>query len=191
MYGLRVAAVGDGACSVFLSGGGTQPVGIIDCGSGSHPSEAADGLRRIVDLTRHPSLTIVVSHLHADHYNGLRYLARSLGRGYVFGKVALVQARLPRHPIIPEFVARLYAMELFLGEVSGIPDLDLANELARSCRYGLSRATRSAGETFDMGGHTFDVLWPPAELTQAISIRVRRELRCPRRGEPGNRRSPS
>jgi hypothetical protein len=176
MYGLRVAAAGDGACSVFLSGGGTQPVGIIDCGSASNPTRAADGLRRILDLTRHPSLAIVVTHLHADHYNGLRHLSRSMGRQYVFGGVVLVQARMPRHPVVREYVARLYAMELVLGEVSGIPDLDLAGELGHSCRYGLRRDSKSAGETIDLGGHRLDVLWPPAELTDDISDRVHRAI---------------
>lgn len=176
MYGLRVAAVGDGACAVFLSGGGTQPVAIIDCGSKGHPERAVDGLRRITDLTRHPSVTIVVPHLHSDHYNGLRHLSQALGRRHVFGKVELVQARLPRHPVVTEFVARFLAMELRLGEVSGIPDLDLANELRRSTRYGLQREPRSAGESFTVGGHTFDVLWPPAELTTGMSVRVRRAV---------------
>ena len=176
MYGLRVAAVGDGACSVFLSGGGTQPVGIIDCGSASSPTRAADGLRRILDLTRHPSLTIVVTHLHADHYNGLRHLSRLLGRQYVFGRVVLVQARLPRHPVVRDYVARLYALELVLGEVSGIPDLDLAGELRPACRYGLQRAPKSAGETIDLGGHRLDVLWPPEELTGDIADRIQRAI---------------
>jgi len=83
---------------------------------------------------------------------------------------------MPRHPLVTEFVMRFYAMELFLGEASGIPDLDLANELRRSCRYGLNREPRSAGETFVVGGQRFDVLWPPAELTAGMSVHVRRAL---------------
>jgi hypothetical protein len=176
MFALRVAAVGHGACSVFVSGGGTHPVGVIDCGSAWHPEVAADGLRRILDLRGSPSLTVVVTHLHTDHYNGLRVLATRAGRRYAFGKVRLVQARLPRHPIVAEYVSRLYALEFTLGEASGIPDIDLADELARFCRHGLDRDPKSAGDTVDLGGHQLDVLWPPAELTRGMSVRIRRAV---------------
>jgi hypothetical protein len=176
MITVHVAAVGDGACAAVMTAGGERPAMIIDCGSQAGAREAVAGLERIVDLSRSPSTTLVVTHLHRDHFNGFLSLASIPGRRHAFGTVNLVQARLPYRPTVAPFTMRFLALQLYLGEASGIPDLDFPSSIRRASRGKLVRDPKSAGETFVASGHTFEVLWPPRELTRSLSARVRRAV---------------
>jgi hypothetical protein len=125
----------------------------------------------MADLPVMGPVTVVVTHLHADHFNGLTHLAQ-VGLQLAKGTLTLVMARLPRHPEMVAFVTRFYALELVLGEVSGIPDLDFANALIALSPTGFDRLPRSRGEQFKAAGQTFDVLWPPRYLGPGVSKKV-------------------
>ena len=176
MITVHVAAVGDGACAAVMTAGGERPAVIIDCGSQAGSREAVAGLERIVDLSRSPSTTLVVTHLHRDHFNGFLSLTSIPGRRHAFGTVNLVQARLPYRPTVAPFTTRYLALQLYLGEASSIQDLDFASSIRRASRGNLMRDPKSAGETFVASGHTFEVLWPPPEPTRSLSARVRRAV---------------
>jgi len=159
-----------------MTAGGERPAVIIDCGSQAGSREAVAGLERIVDLSRSPSTTVVVTHLHRDHFNGFMSLASIAARRYSLGSVNLVQARLPYRPAVAPFTMRFLSLQLYLGEASGIPDLDFAAPIRRACRGGLVRESKSAGETFTASGHTFEVLWPPREMTASLADGVARAV---------------
>jgi hypothetical protein len=160
-----------------MTAGGARPAVIIDCGSQSGGPEAVFGLERIVDL-REPviSTTVVVTHLHKDHFNGFMSLASVVGRRRPFRDVTLVQPRLPYQPDVAPFTMRLFAFQMHLGQVSGVPDLDFASSLRKACRGRLERDPKSAGETLTASGYSFDVLWPPAALTGSMRVKVHRAV---------------
>jgi hypothetical protein len=172
---LRVARVGDGACAAIYTGAGRQVAAIIDCGSMQGGAEAADGLRRIVDLPVRRPTTIVVTHLHADHYSGLVHLASSSTTPRFF-KLRLVQAALPRSAQLEAFTARYLALEIVTGEVTGLPDLDLGAMLATTTRVGLEAEWVSRGSRIRANGLQLDVLWPPPNLQDGLSVLVARAV---------------
>jgi hypothetical protein len=175
VIGLRVARVGDGACAAVYTGAGRRLAAIIDCGSTQGGQEAADGLARIVDLPVRRPITIVVTHLHVDHYSGLIHLASRPRSARFFG-IDLVQAALPRLPQLESITARLFALELVTGAVTGLPDLDLAAILGRVTRFGVNARWVSRGDQIHAQGHQFDVLWPPAFLDASLSTKVERAV---------------
>ena len=158
-----------------MSGGGRRLALLIDCGTRQPAKEAVDGLDRIAYLPVRRPTKIVVTHLHSDHYNGLTLLANTRPQSFM-ARIGLVQARLPRDPIVRQFVPRLLVMDYYMGAVSGIPDLDLAASLTGLSSDRLDREPRSKGERFEASGYTFDVLWPPRTLTSEMSGSVHRAV---------------
>lgn len=177
MIDVRVANVGDGACAAVYSGGGRRLAAIIDCGSTPNSQDAVEGLRRIVDLPVRRPTTIIITHLHADHYAGLVNLARG-ARSPRFQRVELIQARLPRSPQLSDFTSRFFALEVMIGDVTGLPDLDLAATLAPATYFGVRPTWVSRGDQIEADGHRFDVLWPPAELGPGLSVLVVRAVQA-------------
>lgn len=177
MLKLRIADVGDGACSAIYSRGRANPALLIDCGSQQGPAIAMAGLKRIAGSRFTGDRKVVVTHLHEDHFNGLLGLAaKATSSGEkAFERLTLVQARIPAPPptapadLPHEFLLRMVTLSRFLGEHTGAPDLDFAEQLNGACAYPLKRELKSRGEVFTAKGYSFDVLWPPKSFGPHMS----------------------
>jgi beta-lactamase superfamily II metal-dependent hydrolase len=118
----------------------------------------------------------VLSHFHADHYNGLLAMEPHSSH-WPWPKVREVL-----FPRIPEFTERLrFARCLFaisqrvLGGVSGSMELDFLNLFSRINKKPFTYRSLSAGETFSVSGSEFQVLWPPRAISDNSTIKVIRE----------------
>lgn len=185
MVTLSVANVGDGACSKLLYGVSyTSPTLLIDCGSSQGGETAINGLRRILETTGENVDVMVVTHMHVDHFNGLLNLKKHPGtKNWNFGDLTLVYPRIPQAPSDKpgdsmglQFAQRLSALSLFLGEIAGVAELDLANQIRKSCDT-LTRKPVSRGDKFNFNGQDFDVLWPPRSFEEGLAKEVQTVVR--------------
>lgn len=161
---LRVVNVGDGACSVLSSGPRRHPgdVAVIDCGvRQASPKAAGERLAAIV-AGANPMLfsSVVVSHFDVDHWWGFRYFAND----------PRLRARVPGlalyYPAMPIAVAA--GVVAFLSKLPyGVGAVDLRQALLGLVKRGSVTSTPLVrGDTVNLAGDTFDVLWPPAILQE-------------------------
>ena len=156
--------VGDGMAVGIKTVGGQRIQ--IDCGSQQGPNGAlAEAIDRIS-----PDV-FVLSHFHADHYNGL-LLDPSLPS-------PSAPVRSVFFPRIPQFREReqlircLFAVnERILGGVSGSMEMDFLNLLSRISEFSFTYRALSAGDTFGFSGALFHVLWPPRTISYVPTLKV-------------------
>lgn len=156
--------VGDGmAIGIgLLSGQRIQ----IDCGSQQAPTEALSET-----LNRIEPETFVLSHFHADHYNGL--FPHPTHQNLRLHIRSVFFPRIPEFQERPRFARCLFAVnERVLGGVTGSMEMDFLNLLSRINRCPFSYRPLSAGDTFRISGSVFHVLWPPRSMSNDATIQV-------------------
>jgi hypothetical protein len=167
---LHVAAVGDGASASIRAEDPDAPPLLID-GGGQLAAVAIDSVRRLLGDAGGKHLTVVITHLHADHFNGITgYAARP---DHTFRSVDLVQPRLPDSARAQDFLARYLALAIRLGDVSGVPDLDFAAIIARLASIRFHRRPVCTGDWFSGADEDFEVFWPPKTATTSMAKTVR------------------
>lgn len=173
MRSVFLADVGDGLCMTVHTI--SRSVVQIDCG-GQNVEVALRGLNRVID---HFSFfdKFVLSHFHIDHYNGLLYA--SYVQDFPFKIESVFYPKIPVFKEREQFFRCLSAMnQRVFGSETGIMAYDLLQAIGRINKgeFFLQRPL-SKGDTVDLNGSSFDVLWPPktvdnrtrAEIKQAIN----------------------
>jgi beta-lactamase superfamily II metal-dependent hydrolase len=156
--------VGDGMAVGIKTVGGQRIQ--IDCGSQQGPNDTlTEAIERIS-----PNI-FVLSHFHADHYNGLLF-----DRGLP-SPLAPVRSvffpRIPRFSDRDQFIRCLFAVnERILGGVSGSMEMDFLNLLSRVSEFSFTYRALSAGDTFGFSGSLFHVLWPPRTISYVATLKV-------------------
>jgi hypothetical protein len=168
-----IADVGDGLCmAVRTTTGETM---LVDCGSaGGHrsvsgPEYAFNGLRRIANRLSTPR-TLLLSHIHIDHYNGLLHADRLRGsRSFLPQDIErIISPGIPSFSRAKEFLSALLTMNLrLLGDKTGIAEYDLI-KLVTSLNAGKRPAFRPVyqGDRVVIGGCHYTILWPPPVLAE-------------------------
>lgn len=154
MLQLYVADVGDGLAAGIRTVSGS--ILQIDCGSQQSAARAyKDGLERICPDS------FFLSHFHTDRYNGLFHPGPSHG----FDIRRAFYPRLPEFSDRRLFMAYMLTMaSLVMGNISGSREVDFIGRLQRITRSSFTHRPLSAGDTVDLEGAHFDVLWPPKTL---------------------------
>ena len=163
---IRVADVQDGACAAVFDHRDRLSV-ILDCGSQQGSGLASAGLRRIVGLPEDGETAVVVSHIHADHFNGFG----SLPAGS-FEHLTLVQPALPFLPVNRLFLEDHAALQLRLGVVSSVGHLNVESIVAKLGRGKTRTRYVARGDRFFAHGQAWDVLWPPRTLASGQATKA-------------------
>ena len=142
----------------------------VDCGSNEGGEFAAEAWRRLLDVDLGPSNsgpdTFVLTHPHADHYNGVLHAANSPDFPRLHRLRHLVTAGVPTIPSRTEFVRAVLAMSLrSLGSDTGHMKYDLIRALVR-LNGGRRISFRQVfqGDSFSAGATHFKSIWPPREI---------------------------
>lgn len=177
MHTIFLADVGDGLCCAledeFYEGiqvdwGSQQPV--------RRTISAWDRLDKVHVAADSFPVAFVLSHYHADHYNGL--VSASLDPRYAGAWRSLTSAYGPGLPDIPhrnEFYFALFAVNRYtLGSGTEHMEFDFLRALGRlrgSDRFGYRRLYQ--GDNFYLGRSKIQCVWPPRHLGDA---RFRRKV---------------
>jgi beta-lactamase superfamily II metal-dependent hydrolase len=164
MVYLYVPDVGDGlAAGVHtLSGVDIE----IDCGSQRDSTAAAEKGLGVI----RPDV-FVLSHPHLDHYNGLWEWLR--GRRPHLAVREAYFARVPEFPDRERFVyALLTIAHRVLGDETGSIDADFLRLLSRVNSRSFTYRCLSAGDSINIEGSQFTVLWPPRVIDAAETLGV-------------------
>ena len=129
---ITMLAIGDG--SVYLVDGASSTA-LYDCGSSTHGSIAARGLIPAIESRGGSIDTVFISHPNLDHYSALLDVVR--------------QTRVRRIVVHDSFLAAAATMPAVAELLAG----------ARNC--GTEIITVAAGDTLDVAGARWNVLWPP------------------------------
>ncbi len=136
----------------------------IDCGSQqSRNDKLRESLYRI-----NPNV-FILSHFHADHYNGLFCdLFSPLDLDWVYFP------RIPEFENKLEFSKCLFAInERILGNKTGSMQMDFLYLLSHhNNRNSFQYRQLSEGDTFRIGSSLFQVLWPPRKINDDETIKV-------------------
>jgi ribonuclease BN (tRNA processing enzyme) len=162
MRGIYVADVGDGLCMAIHTIFGE--VAQIDCG-GQKDIVAFSGLKRIFSHFS-GSDAFTLSHFHIDHYNGLLYASINRFRYPPFRVRDVYYPRIPEFKDKEKLLLYLFTMNLVLfGSETGVMAYDLLQTITRINNGVKPNARpRSKGESINIGGSVFEVLWPPAKI---------------------------
>ncbi len=166
MISIYVPDVGDGLAAGLWTVSGERIQ--IDCGSQHHPIDALEkGLRSIG-----PDV-FILSHFHADHYNGLQLCNR---HPYPFYRPAIRQVFYPRLPEFQErekFMLCMLAMaHRLMGDQTGSREADFLGTMSRinSCRF--TYQALALGDMVQVGSSQFEVLWPPRTVEDRGTLKV-------------------
>jgi hypothetical protein len=160
---LRVFDVGHGLCLHVSSGRSSF---VFDCGS--HAKWGSDQVplawqRLAVACGQHPPIEVfAISHLHSDHYCGFLEPI-----GNVSDKLEVVLGRLPRIVNMPDLRAAFAARLLSIGPLDpgyGPLDIDLVRRIRRYAPNAIPKPV-SRDERFKAANDTWQVLWPPREIS--------------------------
>lgn len=166
MLYLFVADVGDGLAAGIRTVCGSRIQ--IDCGSQQGPDACRHATERFYPKA------FILSHFHADHYNGLFQVeSRSLSISEVF------LPRLPQFDDREEFLYATFAMaRRTLGDISGLPEADFLSLISSISGVQGAYQFLSAGEQINIDGSCFEVLWPPRTLDDNTALKkVKRALK--------------
>jgi len=160
MISVYIPDVGDGLAVGVRMLDGT--VAQIDCGSQHHAKTAfCKGLCQI-----DPN-TFILSHFHADHYNGLFHAQCSRRRFFI---------RQVLYPRIPDFAERetflryMMAMNHWLmGDDSGSMAYDFLNLISSINCEPFKYRSLFMGENVSIGEAQYEVLWPPERIDESSS----------------------
>jgi len=119
---------------------------------------------------------LVISHPHADHYNGLLRCASSgtggVGRGpLLVDGATFFHPRVPENPEARNLLFRLMALNTVL---SGLPETALSSAVVACAAGGIARQPLMRGDAITLAGQPVDVLWPPKTLDARSSSRLQR-----------------
>jgi beta-lactamase superfamily II metal-dependent hydrolase len=111
--------------------------------------------------------TLVISHYHKDHYNGLNRIAN-----YSLQIENLVIPKLPLQTWYADGIMSYLAIQLFYyAEITGFYETDLLRIIQRKNSRQFNVLRRCAGESFRASNFEFDVIWPDTNfLTRRNSI---------------------
>lgn len=174
MKQVYVADVGDGLCMAINTVFGKTFQ--IDCGSSDGSNIALDGFDRI-NYPFGPDI-FCLSHFHYDHYNGLLQASINPQR---FPKLHIKEVYYPRIPEFKErkeFFEALYAMNLRLfGYETGVMAYDLLETISKINGISFDYRPLSKGESIDVDGSMFKVLWPPEKIDSKTLGRIEKALK--------------
>jgi len=174
MKQVYMADVGDGLCMAINTVFGKTFQ--IDCGSSDGSNIALDGFDRI-NYPFGPDV-FCLSHFHNDHYNGLLQASINPQR---FPKLHIKEVYYPRIPEFreqKEFYESLYAMNLRLfGYETGVMAYDFLRTISRINGIPFDYRPLSKGESIDVDGSLFRVLWPPEKIDSRTLGRIEKALK--------------
>lgn len=155
MIGIYVPDIGDGlSCGIETNSGNSLQV---DCGSQQDASGAFyRGMLKI-----HPDY-LILSHFHADHYNGLFEGLRAKV-GFQIREVLF--PRVPQFSKRGEFIRCMMAMNFrVLGGGTGSMEYDFLSLIRQLNNRPFNYTSVSQGDHVVVDGTHLDVLWPPKVL---------------------------
>lgn len=143
---------------------------IIDCG-GSSGEIALAALQSMS-----PARTLVVTHLHRDHYNALIEAAKIQQR--ILAVRELILPRIPAFVQSKEFKVAFLAMMARISRAeTGVRIYDAAEWLAKVNCKSFVRRFVSENDIIEFGHRRLRVLWPPVEIREKNAlVRVSRAL---------------
>jgi len=173
MRAMYVSDVGDGLCMALRTSYGETIQ--IDCGSQQGSDVALNGLMKFYNHLSSPDI-FMLSHFHLDHYNGLM-LASS--RGYFPMPWEIKEVYYPKIPKFrekEEFMLCLLTMNLrVFGNETGIMEYDFLKTISRITRRSFIYKPVSKGDVINIGGTSFEVLWPPPVIDEEGTLSVIRQ----------------
>ena len=160
-----VHSVGDGN-AIELSNGATGNSALVDCGG-----DNAKAIPVLLGASIRGATDFVLTHFHYDHYSGVSeqpvgtVLARDIDAIYV-----------PALPLILDYKTTLdFAVALFalnkviFGSMSEVAEKDLIDKFQNLNPSGMKPTLTflSKGDSFNVAGTDFEVLWPPKYLNSS------------------------
>jgi ribonuclease BN (tRNA processing enzyme) len=114
----------------------------------------------------------ILSHFHADHYNGLLY-ASTKSNNIKWKVKKVYYPRLPYFQKNQDFFLYLLTMNLrILGEETGIMEYDFLQTIAKINSIDFEYTPVSQGDIIDINGTYFEVLWPPKKINDKNSLKI-------------------
>jgi ribonuclease BN (tRNA processing enzyme) len=108
-----------------------------------------------------------LSHFHGDHYNGLIHALHFAPQHQPYNLKCAYFPRLPKFEQSREFEICLWAInERLFGSGTGVREADFLNTLEKLNRTKLFYRPLSKGETVNINGSFFEVLWPPQVIRE-------------------------
>ncbi|RLI67242.1 MAG: hypothetical protein DRP02_14770 [Candidatus Gerdarchaeota archaeon] len=166
-----MADVGDGFCMGIhtILGSLIQ----VDCG-GENKKVAFEGFTRTINFYNNVPDAFILSHFHVDHYNGLLYTSINPFRYPSFRIREVYYPRIPEFKRKNEFLLKLFTLNLAVfGSETGVMEYDLLRTITK-LNNGKPPIKKplSKGELIKINGSIFEVLWPPAEITEEKVLSV-------------------
>lgn len=168
MIFVRIPDIGDGLSGAIYTHTGRTIQ--IDCGSQQNAVAAFEkGMNRV-----NPNY-FILSHFHTDHYNGLFVGVRDKRK---FDIEKAIIPIIPKFPERKEFIHCLMAINTrVLGGRSGSMDYDFLTVMNQLSCNNIAYRRVKKGDEVVLGGEHFQVLWPPAVLSdRGILVSVKKAL---------------
>jgi len=175
MVTVYVPDIGDGLAAGIktLTGCNIQ----IDCGSQQRPERAFRQGLCLID----PDV-FILSHFHADHYNGLfesnhlRQDRSSTSSWFITSIKEVYFPRLPQFSQRDSFLQCMLAMNRrVLGDTTGSMEADFLHIISQVNNQTFNYSSLSAGDTIQVEGSEIEVLWPPRTLDDENVLKVIRK----------------
>ncbi|WP_026978648.1 hypothetical protein [Flavobacterium tegetincola] len=167
MINYKVFQVGDALLSVLLNrieNTAVEYKSIFDFGYSNA------GLFRGVNSSEYSdSKTLLISHFHRDHFNGLSKINdKSLGIE------SLIIPKLPFDALMAIGIKSFVAIQLFyLAEKTGFYETDVLNIIKRKNRINFIVNRRRLNDSFMASNIEFDVIWPdPMFISNIPSVKI-------------------
>lgn len=162
MINYKVFEVGDALLSVFLNNNknaGDEFKSIFDFGYSN-----LGFFRRVNSNEYTDSKTLVISHFHRDHYNGL-----SIINDNTLCIKNLIIPKLPYDALMTKGIKAFVAIQLFyLAEETGFYETDVLNIIKRKNRNNFIVNRKRLDDSFMASNIEFDVIWPDPKYISSI-----------------------
>lgn len=112
------------------------------------------------------SKTMVISHFHRDHFQGLERLANS-----TLNIEKVIIPKLPFNEVVSDGIIAYVTIQLYyLARLNGFYETDILNIIARKnkCDFSVERKVR--GDVFNASETEFKVLWPDPDYVSGILV---------------------